>query len=462
MKTNEAVARRLQHRRELKARLSRLLSGPRSVDQEFVVGQWTFGAVYDLAEKLRAALDPGEPVCLLVEDKGVMAAAVLAALAGGPSLVLPFAFSHAALKEIQAALGVRRALVDRMRPLPAGFESLCALQAPAGTKGKGWPTHVDLDREMLQIFTGGSTGRPKNWTKSVDNLFSEAFFHARRMAVGPEDRIVATVPAYHIYGLLFSVLVPLLAEAAVTEAVCTFPQEIRTALADLNPTILVSVPVHYRVLTGSTIPRGSLRLALSSAGALDPMDGRYFFEQTGVGVTEVFGSTETGGIATRCRPSGETAFRPFDVLEWKIRDGRLCVRSDFISPALPVDADGFFMTGDRAAAVSPNGFVLRGRADGIVKIGGKRVDLEEVAGRIRRVPGVREVVVTSLAGGGGRENDIAALVAGSIAKGELLAALAPQLEGYAMPRRVLVVDAIPALSTGKYDREAIKNLLDRA
>ena len=52
------------------------------------------------------------------------------------------------------------------------------------------------------------------------------------------------------------------------------------------------------------------------------------------------------------------------------------VRSPYISPDLTVDADGFFTAGDRVEAKEENRFALKGRADMVTKVGGKRVDLE--------------------------------------------------------------------------------------
>lgn len=66
------------------------------------------------------------------------------------------------------------------------------------------------------------------------------------------------------------------------------------------------------------------------------------------------------------------------------------MRSPYISPDLPVDEQGFFLANDRAEARStdglPNGFLLKGRSDAVVKVGGKRVDLDEIAALIKKNP----------------------------------------------------------------------------
>jgi len=109
-----------------------------------------------------------------------------------------------------------------------------------------------------------------------------------------------------------------------------------------SATMLISVPVHYKALGNSIIRNNSLKIAFSSAGVLDKSDGSRFFDQTGMGIIEIYGSTETGGIASRCRSKGEVSFTPFENVDVKIRNKRIHVRSDFISPDVIRDPDGFF------------------------------------------------------------------------------------------------------------------------
>jgi acyl-coenzyme A synthetase/AMP-(fatty) acid ligase len=222
----------------------------------------------------------------------------------------------------------------------------------------------------------------------------------------------------------------------------------------------VSVPVHYRVLNGAGIKAPRLRLALSSAGPLDSEDALAFYRQTGIGPEELYGSTETGGIACRSTAMGRNLLEPFECLEWKISHDRLCVKSPFISPDIPVDEHGFFMTGDRAAIVDKNHFTLLGRADGVVKVGGKRVDLNDIQDKIKRIPKIRDAFLFSIRGRKGRGTDIAAVVESDMDETELRQVLSRMLEQYALPRRIRIVDKMPSTSTGKYDREAITKLFD--
>ncbi len=444
-----------------------LLTGPKFPDKEFIRSGATFGEVYAMAAGFRTALSgpeyQGASICLAVDDRAVMAAVLLAALTGGPSgnsptLLLPYAFSAKSLARMQQLTGFTTAITDVDRELPPGTT---IIRPPAGTKAE--PTNcapISPQAELLRIFTGGSTGTPQIWSKTGENLFGEGFSLARHFAVTEKDCIVATVPPYHIYGLLFSVILPLVSGASVVMATPSFPGEIADVIHEQGATLLAGIPPHYRALRGKQVASSSLRLAFSSAGMLDAEDNEAFSHLNKVGIVEVYGSTETGGIATRNRHLGETSFTAFPTVSWTVKEDRLCVRSPFLSPELPVADDGFFTTGDR---VEPNGttqFILKGRVDGVTKVGGKRVDLEEVRAIIKKVPKVSDCVVMALPDPGGREHRIVALVQGTEVDMDLLRkTLAKSLEFYALPRVLKTINRIPLQENGKYNRDAIIQLL---
>jgi len=436
-----------------------VLQGPKFPDKEFVRGGATFGAVYKMAAGLRIALSetlkPEAVVCLAAEDKAIIAAALLASLAGGPTLLLPFAFSANALAQLQQTTGFTRAIADTPREFPKEVQVLC--RQSAGSMKIPIAPRAGPRGELLRIFTGGSTGTPQVWSKTGENLFGEGFFLAKRYAVTEDDCILATIPPYHIYGLLFSVILPLVSSATVAPETPSFPNEIVAAAKKQKATILASVPAHYRVLRDKKMV---LRLAFSSAGMLDTEDNQMFSRQNLNGIVEVYGSTETGGIATRNRSLGEEYFTPFSTIRWKVVDSRLAVHSPFVSPELPVDNDGFFSTNDRVEAKDSDHFALQGRIDSVTKVGGKRVDLEEISLRIKKEPGVMDCVVMALPEAGGREHCIGALIEGDTANTKTIKKnLTLCLEPYALPRRLKKVERIPLTKNGKYDWIAIVQLL---
>ncbi len=447
----------------LESAISALLTRSRAAEQEFIPAGATFGDVYAMASWLLAAFagrDDRGTVCLAAEDRAVIAAALLASLAGGPILLLPFALSGQALAAMQQATGFTAAITDSARALPPGTEVLqpqrdCKasdLQAAAISPGE----------ELLRLYTGGSTGTPQIWSKTAKNIFAEALFLTDHFRIGSRDRIVATISPWHIYGLLYSVVLPLVSGAAVLSETPSFPEEILHAVTARKATILVSVPAHYRALRDKTGREASLRLAFSSAGMLDADDNALFCRHHAAGIVEVYGSTETGGIALRNRSRGEHGFTPYPTVDWNIADQRLRLRSPYLSPGLPRDAEGFFVSGDRVEPCGGSGFVLKGRADSITKVAGKRVDLEEIQALIKKQPRVTDCVALALAEPTGREHRIVAVIEGcKVDTDGIRKALAARFEPYAQPRVIKTVRRMPMKANGKYDRLAILRLFQQ-
>ena len=437
-----------------------LLERPRNGRLPFCHAGTTVDEVYGMAAWLRANLPEGgdgAAVCLAAEDKAVIAAALLASLAGGPVLLLPYAFSGPALAGLQQATGARLAIGDVDRDFPVGMK---VLRPQAGASAPLLSDFsADPEKELLRLYTGGSTGAPQLWPKSGINIFAEALFLARHFGVSDRDRIVATVSPYHVYGLLYSVALPLVSGASVLQATPSFPEEISQAAASCSATILVSVPAHYRALQGKPLKAPSLRLAFCSAGVLGTHAGEDFCRNNAVDLVEIYGSTETGGIALRNRFRGEEGFTPYPTVDWKIGGSQLLVRSPYLSAGLVRDGDGFFTAGDRVEACAPSGFRLKGRADSIAKVAGNRVDLEEVSALIKRHPGVSDCLVLALAEGSSREQRIVALVEDAgVSIESLRKSLASRLEPYALPRTIRTVDRMPVKENGKYDRARILEL----
>jgi acyl-coenzyme A synthetase/AMP-(fatty) acid ligase len=120
------------------------------------------------------------------------------------------------------------------------------------------------------------------------------------------------------------------------------------------------------------------------------------------------------------------------------------------------------VTGDEVQPDRDGRFLLLGRADGIVKVAGKRVDLKEVQNKIQTLPTVRDAVVIALPAEKGRESEIAALVACDLTEIQVKKMILEKLEPYAMPRRVHIVPSIRRTATGKIDYRRVEQIFLRA
>jgi acyl-CoA synthetase (AMP-forming)/AMP-acid ligase II/3-hydroxymyristoyl/3-hydroxydecanoyl-(acyl carrier protein) dehydratase len=423
----------------------------------------TVGAVADRAAqlcRLRSGAGPTR-VCVASEDRVDVAAAVWAALSGGTLALFPPALTIDAMLATQRLQAFSHWLGQPAwrSEVPPGFAAMAVefAESPASSEALGL---VGRDEPCVFLHTGGSTGTPRSWAKTARNLLEEVAIHVRGLQVDPEDHILATVPAHHIYGLLFSVLLPLCSGATVERWSPFFPQEIAERIAQTSATILVSTPAHLKALANVMTGPHHLRLVLSSGAPLAAADAQGFFARTGLWPLEVYGSTETGGIAVRRQDVAGAPWHPLPGVTCHLDGEVLAVRSAFASSGASVDGEGFFRTGDLASLRPDGGFDLAGRADGVVKVGGVRVLLPEVEKAILALGQVSDAVVLALPSDSGRGQDIVALVASPRPAEAVLHELRAALPSPSWPRRLRTVEAIPTTPSGKRDRSLILALLE--
>lgn len=328
------------------------------------------------------------------------------------------------------------------------------------------PVTTPLDERCtrLVVFTSGSSGEPVAIDKRLAQLAREV--EALEASFGDDlgDAIVhGTVSHQHIYGLLFRALWPLAAGRAVAPRLF-FPEEIQAELAK-GPSLLVASPAHLKrlpeTLDWSNV-RAMLRAAFSSGGTL-PADAAADVQRLlGVPATEIYGSSETGGIAWR-RWSGETpAWRALPGVEWRVADGQLEIASPHLADA------GWWRNEDRAEADGRGGFRLLGRADNIVKIEERRVSLtalerqlqasDDVAeARVLVLPGARSLLAAVVVPSAQGRIRLDATGAAKFSR-RLNAALADGHDAVARPHRWRFAKAMPVNAQGKVTAAALTAL----
>ncbi len=322
------------------------------------------------------------------------------------------------------------------------------------------------------LFTSGSTGQPKAIAKSQRQLEAElavqwSLWHSQWQG----GRVLATVSHQHIYGLLFRVLLPLCAGVPFASQNLEFPEQLCQWVADHpgEPWLLVSSPAFLTRLDPQLAAVGC-RLLYSSGGPLPHAAALQSQRLFGLLPIEIYGSSETGGIAWRQALQADTPWQPLPGLEVsQDEQGCLRLRSPFLADEDLADEKPW-LTSDKIA-LHAEGFTLLGRLDRIVKQAEKRVSLDEVERRLRALDWVAEVVVLPLEQGA-RQLLGAVLVLS--AEGErqwqrlgggnflldLRQQLRPWLEPVALPRRVRCVTALPRNSQGKLPYLELKELFD--
>ncbi len=312
------------------------------------------------------------------------------------------------------------------------------------------------------MHTSGSTGASRHAHKTAGQLLGEARALVRTFELeGAGGPVLATVPAHHIYGLLFGVLVPLAAGRPMIDAAPLHAETVAAVARQHRAEVLVSTPAHLRgleLLEPGALP--SVTRLFSSGAALPHATAAMLARHLGLATTEILGSTETGGIAWRVSAGEGPAerWRPLPGVEVTAdADGRmLLARSAFLPPlaSLPHLCD------DRIELAEDGTFAHLGRVDDVVKVGGKRLSLGDLRRRMLELAGVEDVGVLAEPAADGRGVIVrAAVVAPTREVSDLRAALLDHFDPTVLPRRIVRVERLPREATGKLPRAALAELL---
>ena len=322
----------------------------------------------------------------------------------------------------------------------------------------------------MALFTSGSTGKPKKVEKSLANIDCELQSLESlwgRQAAGCVS--FSTVSHQHIYGLLFQVLWPLCAGRPFNSRVYSYPSDLLQEMERFEQTSLVSSPAHLNRITrlvNLEPHRSRIRAIFSSGSPLHRAAALKIRKAAGQGVIEVFGSTETGGVAHRDQNQEPDShlWRPFEVVEIRAQtpDGALSIRSPYVDPS------AWYPTQDRVALSDDGRFSLLGRADRVVKVEGKRVSLDEIETRTVQSQWVREARALILTEARTYIGVVLVLTqrgkdkVGEGKEAELKNDLKTQLSGYfervLLPRKWRMVEEFPVNQQGKCTQEVLSML----
>lgn len=252
-----------------------------------------------------------------------------------------------------------------------------------------WPENASIS-----FFTSGSTGQPKLVKKRLAQLLLEVQTLEQQFASQLPDNAVfaATVSHQHIYGLLFRLLWPLAQQRLIYQPQITYLEQWQ-ALLTKQPVVFIASPAHltrFDDIAKLTPHNENISAIFSSGGPLAeqvPLRYQQTLNQTPV---EIFGSTETGGIAFRQRHTPDTPWQAFNGVSISLgADQRLQVSSDYLD-------ESAFQTQDQVQLLDQRHFYLLGRLDRIVKVEEKRLALPELESFCTRSPLVAEAAALVL------------------------------------------------------------------
>jgi long-chain acyl-CoA synthetase len=348
------------------------------------------------------------------------------------------------------------------------------------------PPQPDEDPRAVavQLFTSGTTGKPKAAILRHENLMSYIVGTVEFGGADENDAIVVTVPPYHIAGIS--------AVLSSTYACRRMVQlENFEARAFLVPTMLQRVVDHLVAAESGAAGLPALR-AIAYGGGKMPLST---IEQAmrlfpGVDFTNAYGLTETSSTIAVLGPDDHRAAAASDdplirrrlasvgrpaAVEIQIRDedGRLLaseeaglvfvrgpqVSGEYLSLGSQLDADGWFPTKDRGYLDAEGYLFLDGRADDVIVRGGENISPGEIEDVLLSHPAVADVACVAMPDQQWGEAVAAAVVlkdGASVSDRELQELVKGRLRSSRVPQAIVFKSALPYNETGKVLRRVIR------
>lgn len=412
--------------------------------------------VYFCAERLPQS----KYVLLACQDRYAFAVGFGAALLRKQSCLLPSTHTQELIAKLASAHEDLYCLTD---------ESVCSIQLPQ-TNLERWLFHtvsalspvvpmISADHVAAYVFTSGSTGLPvahrKTWGRLVVNVKSEG----ARLGVVPDSRytVIGTVPPQHMYGFESTVLIAMQNASIFESSKPFYPADIERVVAGTpRPRALVTTPFHLRALLTAVAVPSVIDLLVCATAPLSVDLAKLAEEKTTARLLEIYGSTETGQLATR---------RTTRTGDWQTFEG---IR-------IHVSAETSFASGDQIEGIVPINdvlelkseciFILHGRTADMVNIAGKSTTLAYLNHELLSVPGVEDGVFfvqhQNTEGVGNTARLAVVAVAPTHSSDSLLTELRCKIAPAFLPRPLKLVSKMPRNSTGKLPHEALLTLIQK-
>ncbi|KJY81970.1 AMP-fatty acid ligase [Vibrio galatheae] len=403
---------------------------------------------------------PAQRLALCFGNSYLFAVSFLAACYANKTIILPGNYQTQAVLELEQYFDL---LVHDQEVKVA--HQLTTLEVSSGLPDivveSAFPD-LKLNEIAVTLFTSGSSGKAKAIQKTLAQLDAEIEILESLWGEQIQGaRIESTVSHQHIYGLLFRLLWPLCAGRPFALHNLEFPEQI-VQHANMD-TALISSPALLKRLSEEQ-QSSPLRCVFSSGGPLATSAANHSKALFAHLPIEVFGSTETGGIAYRQQHSATTPWQLFPGVDAELNSEH-CLRLR----AAHIAGNKWYQTADQCHFHDKISFDLQGRTDRVVKIEEKRISLVEVEQRLEQLEWIEESAVIPLEDGN-RLALCAVLVltdkghdaVKQDGKGKFWMTLRKNLrdwlEPIAIPRKYRLLDEIPLNSQGKRQVAEIEKL----
>jgi long-chain acyl-CoA synthetase len=330
------------------------------------------------------------------------------------------------------------------------------------------------------IYTSGTTGTPKGVMLTHDNLLISARTTAHIRKMSADDKIYLVLPISHIVGI--SLLIMTLMVGGTVRMVSKYdPAAAARAIAEEGVTILNGVPatyqrlLEYKSVAGlKRLDPGALRLIAVAGAPLDLNLKSRVEKEFGLPLLNGYGITECSpgisgvrldapradqavgtllpGVEARVRTIDGIPLSRGEVGELHVR-GRNVMRGYYRAPELTakvIDSEGWFNTGDLARFDGDCLYIVGRTKEMIIRSGFNVYPAEVEAVLSSHKDVVQCAVVGRVADGNEEIVGFVQLLPGSRATpGDLMSFIRFQLTSYKRPSKIIILDALPATSTGK-------------
>jgi long-chain acyl-CoA synthetase len=344
----------------------------------------------------------------------------------------------------------------------------------------------DADDVALLMYTSGTTGAPKGVLLTHRNLLANARNITAEHRLGDDDRVLASLPFYHINGLVVTLIAPLFHGGSVVVTPRFSGRTFWRDVARYGCTWINVVPTIVAYLLNNdercAFDLSALKFCRSASAALPVDHHRAFEARFGIGIIETMGMTETAApmfsnpydaasrrIGSIGRPSGGEAkvigrdgheCAPHECGEIVLR-GEQVMDGYYKRPEETRAAftdDGWLRTGDLGYRDEDGYFYINGRAKELIIKGGENIAPREIDEALLRHPGVLDAAAVGVPDAAyGQE--IVAFVVPRVAEGqgaldtaELHAHCLRELGRYKTPKAFHFVAELPRGPSGKVQR----------
>jgi len=300
------------------------------------------------------------------------------------------------------------------------------------------------------VFTSGSTGQPvphrKTWGSLVGVALAE--IEILQLRTRPGMALIGTVPPQHVFGLEATVLMVMQGGFALHAGRPFYPADIRSGLAALpRPRGLVIAPAHLRVLLSEPEQLPAADFLLCATSPLSRELAAQAEARFGSHLHEIYGCTESGGIASR-RTVATREWRTMAGVTLRTDDAGTWVKGGHVEIEVQL-ADVIELRGGGQ-------FLLHGRTADLVNIAGKRTSLLHLNYHLNSIEGVRDGVFVVPEEHGETVTRLTAyVVAPGVSRETLMRALRQRIDSAFLPRPLHFVDRLPRNDAGKLPRQAL-------